>query len=232
VILVDAPLALAAGLLAVASPCVLPILPFLLGATATQHDRTRPLLIMLGFVAAFTMLAWLFGRFANALGLAHGTVRSAALLLLAIAGMLMIWPRPFDMLVPRLRALFAGAGAKPARIASDAGGFGALLLGASMGAVWAPCAGPAFAAILALVAGTSDPARPLVLLLCFAVGAALPMLAIAYGGQAVAARVRASAPYAGAVRKAGGLVIVLAAAAMHWQYDTALAVWLTTAFDS
>ncbi|MFP5391906.1 MAG: cytochrome c biogenesis CcdA family protein [Gammaproteobacteria bacterium] len=223
---IDAPLAFGAGLATVASPCVLPMLPFVLGTAAGESGRARPLLIVLGFTGSFAGLAWLFGSLPDALGLHAGAVRNGALLLLACAGMLMIWPWPMQMLAARLHGVINRVDTAASR--TGTGYAGALLLGASMGAVWTPCAGPSLAAILALVAAAQEPGRGLHLLLCYAAGAGLPMLAIGYGGQALVARMRGLLPHTRMLREAAGLLIVLAAAAMYRQYDTLVALWLTT----
>ncbi len=222
---VDLPLAFSAGLLTVAAPCILPMLPILLGAASSGNDtaRLRPLFIALGFVLAFAGGALLFGAFADTLGLAQETLRSTAIVLLAVFGVSLLWPRPFEALATRASILLAGADI--GRHAGT-GNLGGLLVGAGMGIVWTPCAGPAFAAILALVASAHSPGRSGALLLLYALGAALPMLAIAYGGQFAQARVRRFARHAHLVRQIAGALIVVTAAAMYFQYDTMAAAWL------
>ena len=224
--MVDLPLAFSAGLLTIAAPCILPMLPILLGASVQEGSRLRPFCIALGFVAAFSGLAFLFGTFSTALGLSPETLRDGAILMLVIFGALMVWPRPFQLLATRLSGLLnriddIGRRAGP-------GNLGGLVLGASMGAVWTPCAGPALGSILALVAAAQDPGRSALLLLCYAAGAGVPMLAIAYGGQYASARVRWFARHSYKVQRTFGVLIVLTAAAMYFQYDTLVTVWLST----
>ena len=68
--------AFGAGLATVASPCVLPLLPALLGSSWGRPDAWRPPLIVLGFIGTFSALALAFGASATALGLSAGTVLS------------------------------------------------------------------------------------------------------------------------------------------------------------
>ena len=57
----DTPLAFLAGLLTIASPCVLPMLPILLGSGVNQRNRRRPLFIVAGFILSFASVALLLG---------------------------------------------------------------------------------------------------------------------------------------------------------------------------
>ena len=70
--MLDIVLALAAGMLTVAAPCVLPMLPIILGVSVGQRDPARPLFITLGFAATFALMAFLFGLFPTVLGLVAG----------------------------------------------------------------------------------------------------------------------------------------------------------------
>ena len=90
---------------------------------------------------------------------------------------------------PAQQARNGGRGAAP-RTEGNLGGF---LLGTTLGLVWTPCAGPVLGSILTVVATSKDTAWASTLLVVYAIGAAIPMLAIAYGGQAVTTRVRSIA---------------------------------------
>jgi cytochrome c-type biogenesis protein len=226
--LIEAPLALLAGVLTVASPCVLPVLPIILGTSVGQTSRTRPLFIALGFVitfAAFGMLLSVVSSFAE---LAQDTLRNAGIALLAVAGLTRIWPAPYDWLMMRIggplhRVGEAGASAR----ATNGGGF---VLGMSLGAAWTPCAGPILASILALVARAQDLGWAATLLGLYAAGAGIPMLAIAYGGQFASTKVRAIARHTERLQQVFGALILLTAVAMFYQYDVVAYAWLADNF--
>ena len=89
-------LAFFAGILTVAAPCSLPVLPALLGVSLGQGDKARPVLITMGFVVAFTAAAVFFSVTTQIAGIDQTAVRTAAAVLLAAFGALMLWPRPFE----------------------------------------------------------------------------------------------------------------------------------------
>ena len=223
-------LAFLAGLLTIASPCVLPMLPVVLGASIGQQDRCRPVFIALGFSLAFTAAALLFTTFSHVLGLTQDVLRQAAIVMLLVFGTLMIWRRPFEWLSMHMNGWVNRAHAVGDRAGS--GKLGGLVLGLSLGAVWTPCAGPVLGSILTLVATAPDAPQAALLLCCYSLGAALPMLGIAYGGQYASARVRQFARHTQRLQQGFGVLVVLTALAMHFQYDSVIAVWLSDFYPS
>ena len=223
---VDLPLAFGAGVLTIAAPCILPMLPLLLGVSLQQGSKWRPVFIVAGFVGSFAACAFLFRALSNAVGLSQEVVRNGAILMLAIFGLLMVWPQPFEVLMARMNGILNRIGGMGNN--AGPGNFGGLVLGISMGAVWTPCAGPVLGAILALVASANSPARSLLLLGSYALGAGIPMLLIAYGGQRVASWARRLARHTSRLQQVCGILILLTAGAMYLQYDTLAVVWLST----
>ena len=221
--------ALGAGVATVASPCVLPMLPIVIGASAGRQDRRRPLFVIAGFVACFVGAALLFAASTHALGLDADVARQLAAAGLLVAGALMLWPQLAERVMAPLGRLTDGA--QRLGNSAGAGALGGLLLGAALGVLWTPCAGPVLAAILALVAGAqaADAAPRLAF---FAVGAALPMLGIAYGGQAITTRVRTLARHAPRIRQVFGAWVILTAAAMLTHQDVRIAVALASWWPS
>jgi cytochrome c biogenesis protein CcdA/thiol-disulfide isomerase/thioredoxin len=226
-------LAWLAGLATVASPCVLPMLPLLLGASiggaaapgdarAERARRWRPVLIVLGFVLAFSVTALLFGSSLRVLGISQTALRQGAIVVLLLFGGLLLWPALYE----RLMRPLGGVADWAARRGMAPGLWGGFVLGLSLGLLWTPCAGPVLASILALVAAQSDTRQAAALLLAYALGSALPMLAVAYGGQAVLQRSRALVRHAARVRQGFGIAVIVVASAMHLGWDTTAAAWL------
>jgi cytochrome c-type biogenesis protein len=223
-------LALLAGVLTVGAPCVLPMLPVVLGASVAGQHPLRPVAIALGFVTAFAALGLLFASFTHVLGLSPDGLRTTAAAMLMAFGLLMVWPAPAHWLamhtgrpLARVAALGTGAGKGLA---------GGLLVGLSLGALWTPCAGPVLGSILTLVATEPIGTNTALLLASYALGAGVPLLAIGYGGQLVASRLHVLARHGQRVQQVFGVVIVLVAAAMFLQLDASLSAWLTQALPS
>ena len=214
-------LALLAGVVTVAAPCTLPMLPILLGASVGQTGKVRPAMIALGFVMSFSMVALLLGAITRAFDFDPNVLRTGAAVLLLGFGLLMIWPAPFEWLSIRIGG-FSGKMA-----ASRQGVIGGFVLGTTLGLVWTPCAGPVLGSILTVIATSKDTAWASLLLIVYAIGAALPMLAIAYGGQAVTSRVRSVARIAPRLQQGFGVVVTGFALLSYFQYDTLIVAWLT-----
>jgi cytochrome c biogenesis protein CcdA len=223
-------LALLAGGVTIAAPCTLPMLPILLGASAGQSGKARPALIALGFVVSFSATALVLSAATRVLDFDPNSLRTGAVILLLGFGLLMIWPRPFEWLSVQAGGLISGHSAgSPTFRQGNIGGF---ILGTTLGLVWTPCAGPVLGSILTIVATSSDTAWASLLLVVYAIGAAVPMLAIAYGGQAVTTRVRSIAQISPRLQQGFGIVVIAFAIASYFQYDTLIVAWLTKFYPS
>lgn len=223
-------LALLAGVVTIAAPCTLPMLPILLGASVGQTSRVRPAMIAAGFVMSFSATALVLSAITRIFDFDPNSLRAAATVLLLGFGLLMIWPKPFEWLSIRVNGLIGSGPAGSA--ASRQGNLGGFVLGTTLGLVWTPCAGPVLGSILTVVATSTDTAWAGVLLVVYAIGAAIPMLAIAYGGQAVTTRVRSVAAISPKLQQGFGVVVIAFAVASYFQYDTLIVAWLTGFYPS
>lgn len=168
--------AVLAGLLSTLSPCVLPLLPIVLGAAVGEH-RLGPVALAAGVALSFVAIGMFLATAGYALGLDAAIFRKlSASLLLAIGLVLMI---------PRLSAGFAVAagpvgGWAQSRFGNfETGGLkGQFALGLLLGAVWSPCVGPTLGAASVLASQGKDLGQVAVVMAAFGVGAALPLLAL------------------------------------------------------
>jgi cytochrome c-type biogenesis protein len=217
--------ALLAGIVTVAAPCTLPVLPVLFGASIGQTSKARPVFIALGFVASFTIVAIVFSAITQIVGIDPDRLRMVAIGLLLIFGILMLWPRPFEWLGARAGDLLNRVHRIPVR--AQSGNIGGFVLGTTLGLVWTPCAGPVLASILTVIATAPHVEWEALLLMVYAVGAAVPMLAIAYGGQLVTTRVRSLARFSDRLQQGFGVLVIVFAVAMYLQYDVLVTAWLS-----
>src|SRR4030088_2870220 len=116
-------LALLAGVVTIAAPCTLPMLPILLGASVGQTGKARPALIALGFVLSFSAVALLLGAITRIFDFDPNVLRTGAAILLLGFGLLMIWPAPFEWLSIRIGGVMNGNSAATASRQGNIGGF-------------------------------------------------------------------------------------------------------------
>jgi cytochrome c biogenesis protein CcdA/thiol-disulfide isomerase/thioredoxin len=203
-------IAFLAGVITAISPCVLPVLPILLAGSATSTNRRRPYAIVAGLVVSFTTFTLAGAALLSALGLPEDLLRDIAIVALVILAASLLsqrvaWilERPFLFLTRR-------------RVGQDSNGF---VVGLSVGLVFVPCAGPVLAAVTALAASGEITFRIVLVTGAYAIGAAIPMLAIAIGGQRLGSGMRIVRTHAGAARKAAGIVVGATALAIAFGAD-------------
>jgi len=204
-------IAFAAGLVTALSPCVLPVLPVLLAGGAAGGTR-RPYAIVAGLVLSFTVFTITAAALLDALGLPQDLLRNVAVGLLVLAGLAIAIPPLGDLIQRPLLALTR-------RRPGDLGG--GFVLGLALGLVFVPCAGPVLAAITVLAASRDFGIDTFGLTAAYAVGAAIPMLAVAVAGRRVAGVL--GGRY---LRPALGLIVVAAALAIGFDVTRPLQTFL------
>lgn len=224
--MIEFALAGAAGVATIASPCILPVLPIVLATTAGR-GRLEPLLIIAGFVGSFAAGGVLLGALSGSSAELQQGIRTGSILLLLAAGLACIWSGPFERLVTGLRGWFAQREGRTPGPQNRTGRAGPLLVGASLGLAWTPCAGPVLASVLALAASSQAPGKAMALLGVYALGAGIPMLAIAYGGNRVSQRLTSFTRRAELLRKSFGVIAVAVALLQLFHYDVAVIAWAT-----
>jgi cytochrome c biogenesis protein CcdA/thiol-disulfide isomerase/thioredoxin len=198
--------ALLAGAGTAVSPCVLPVLPALLSAGATG-GRRRPLGIVLGLAVTFTLTVAVLAKVVSGVGLGDSALRDLAIVVLVVFGV--------ALAVPGWAARIEAPLSRLARFGpKDVGdGFASgLAVGAAMGFVYTPCAGPILAAVISVGATTGTTLRTLLVALAYAIGSAAVLLVLMAGGRRLL-------PRTVTVQRALGAVLVLTAVAMVARLD-------------
>lgn len=167
-------LALLAGGLSVLSPCVLPLLPIVLG-TAASAQRLGPVALAAGLAVSFTAIGLFVATIGFAAGVDSGVFRLVSASLLIAVGLVMLVPRLQEQFALAAAPVsnWAGAYADNFTPASLAGQFG---LGLLLGAVWSPCVGPTLGAASVLAAKGDDIGQVALTMFAFGLGAAMPLL--------------------------------------------------------
>jgi cytochrome c biogenesis protein CcdA len=174
-------LSLAAGSLTTLSPCVLPLLPLVVGS-ALQGNRLAPVAMGAGMTLSFAAIGMLLGAVGPALGIDGDTVRVAGAAMLIAFAVVMLVPALGDRFSQWMLPIASQAQAASSRLDGRTL-TSAFLLGGVLGLVWSPCSGPLLGSALSLVASEGGVARGGVALGVFGLGAALPLVAVAYASR-------------------------------------------------
>lgn len=208
-LLLAVPIALLAGLVSFASPCVLPLVPGYLAYVGGFTDageraargRRRVVLGVLLFVLGFSLVFVLYGAAAGSIGfwmLRWSDVITRVLGVVVIA-MGLVFIGQFSFLQRTLRP-----GVRPAT-----GLIGAPLLGIVFGVGWTPCLGPTLSSILALGLGAGSPWRGALLALMYCLGLGIPFLLVAFGFSWVTTTLAFVKRHIRAINIAGGVALVV-----------------------
>jgi cytochrome c biogenesis protein CcdA/thiol-disulfide isomerase/thioredoxin len=191
------------------SPCVLPVLPAMLSA-AGVGGRRRPLGVVLGLMVTFTITIVGIASVVGGVGLGSDPLRDLAVAVLLVMGMALIVPGLADGVEARMSRL--------ARFGPRTRGDGfasGLLVGAALGFVYTPCAGPILAAVISVSAASG---RTVAVAIAYAFGSGVVLLALALGGHRLFDRVR-RAGRGPALQRALGAIMVITAVAIATELD-------------
>lgn len=164
-----------AGVLSTLSPCVLPLVPILMGSASATH-RLGPFALVGGLMLSFTVIGVALGSFGGVLGLDAQVLRIAGGVLLLLFGMVLVSSRLQDRLSAAVSRLGMGQGWL-ARFNLN-GLHGQFMLGLLLGIVWSPCVGPTLGVAVTLASQGQALAQVGAVMLLFSLGAGLPLLAL------------------------------------------------------
>jgi cytochrome c biogenesis protein CcdA len=182
-------LAFLSGALSTLSPCVLPLLPIVLGAALTEH-RFGPAALALGVAMSFVGIGLFIATAGFALGLDQSLFRSAAATLMIAIGAVLVFP-PLQARVALVAAPLGGYVQQAAGDVPRQGIGGQIAVGLLLGAVWSPCVGPTLGAASVLATQGKDLGAVAATMLVFGIGAALPLLVLGVVSREMLLRWRA-----------------------------------------
>ena len=204
-----------AGAATAITPCVLPVLPALLSASGTG-GRRRPAGIVSGLTLTYTITIIGIASVVHGVGIGDGTLRTISICLIAAFGVTLLVPRAAQWLQLRLTFL--------QRLAprGDAEGFwSGLPVGAALGFVYAPCAGPILGAVIVAGATSGTTTRIVAVGIACGLGSAIVLFGLAVGGRKLMDRVRRAGRGA-ALERSIGAVMLLTAVLMFTSVDLSL----------
>lgn len=176
--MIEVGLAFIAGALTLLNPCVLPLLPIVLGS-ALQTDSKGPMALAAGLVISFSLFGFLVLAVGYSVGINAENLRMVGAVLMLFLGVMYLVP-PFSAFLTKLLAPL-GSGAS--RVLSGVSGtslFGQFLVGILLGLVWAPCVGPTLGVAIASASQGQDLAEAFTIFAFFGLGISMVLLALAY----------------------------------------------------
>lgn len=212
------------GVLSTLSPCVLPLLPIVLGS-AGMASRRGPVALVAGVMLSFSAIGIFLVTAGSALGLGEDAFRGVAAVLLVLVGIVLMAPA----LQGRLATLASGASNSGHALLSGLrleGSRGQFLVGLVLGAVWSPCIGPTLGAALALASQGKSWTHAVLLMMLYGLGAGTPMLLLGSVSRVVAARFRDKLLWVGNTGKymLGGALCILGVLTLSG-LDKSLEAW-------
>jgi cytochrome c biogenesis protein CcdA/thiol-disulfide isomerase/thioredoxin len=221
-------LAYLGGVLTIVSPCILPVLPFVFARSDQPFVRSG-LPLLAGMALTFALVATLAAVGGGWAVQANEVGRWAALVLLALFGVALIFPALSDRMT---RPLVAWGSRLSNRAGSSGGTGSSLLLGVATGLLWAPCAGPILGIIFTTAALQGASPSTTLLLLAYAAGAATSLAIALLAGGKVFARMKRSLGAGERIKQVLGVFVLLGVGAIAFGLDTRVLAKLSSAQTS
>lgn len=223
-------LSFAAGILTVAAPCVLPLLPVIVGGAmvrdGTRVSRSRPYIIAASLAVSVVVFTLLLKATTALLGIPPQVWQVISGTIVILLGLNLLVPSLWDRVSARLR-LQSTSDAMLSRSASHGGVAGDVLTGAALGPVFSSCS-PTYALIVATVLPVSF-VEGLTYVLAYALGLAAMLLLIALLGRGLVRRLGWLADPHGWFRRTVGMLFVLVGLAVITGFDKQLQIWILDA---
>ena len=207
------------GMLTIVSPCILPVLPFVF-ARADRGFVRGALPLLAGMALTFAAVATLAAVGGGWAVRANEIGRWAALALLAVFGLALVFPSLSDRMTRPLVA-FGSRLSERASVNGSGDSIGSsLLLGAATGLLWAPCAGPILGIIFTAAAINGATLNTTLLLLAYALGAATSLALALLAGGKLFARMKRSLGASERIRQVLGVLVLVGVSAIALGLDT------------
>lgn len=219
-----------AGIVTILSPCILPVLPIILSG-ATIGDKKYPFGVIAGFIVSFSFFTLFLTAIVNLTGLSADFLRYLAMFVIFVFGLVLVVPKfqlYFEILATKISVR-----KKQSKVGEVKTGFGAgFFVGTSLGLVWTPCVGPILASVIALALSGSVNGSAVLITLAYALGTAIPMFAIMYGGRSVFQKVPWLLKNLGKIQRVFGVLLLIVAVAIFFNWDRRFQTYVLEKFPN
>lgn len=171
-----------AGILTIFSPCILPMVPFVV-RSSLQSSKLGPVFLALGLAISFSISTYIISTSGQLIGLEPDDLKILSAIFLLIASCLFMFPKALD----KLSLLLAPVNNKLQGVNSKVQLKNKFLMeflnGLFLGPIWAPCSGPTLAIIIGIIINNPETKSSIFLLAIFSIGSILPILFFSYGAK-------------------------------------------------
>jgi cytochrome c biogenesis protein CcdA/thiol-disulfide isomerase/thioredoxin len=217
-----------AGIVTILSPCILPVLPIILSGSVTGSKK-YPYGVVAGFILSFTFFTIFLSSIVKLTGISGDAVRNFAIVIIFVFGLVLIFPKllvQFEILASKL---VSKTGSNSGGVKRD-GIWGGFIVGCSLGLIWTPCVGPILASVIALSISGTVAGSSLLIVLSYAIGTAIPMFAILYGGRQVINKVPGLLANLPRIQAIFGVIMILMSIALYFQVERSLQSYVLEKF--
>ena len=191
-------MAIGAGILSVASPCVLPVIPIIV--TGSEDDnKYRPLLIVLGLSLTFISMGVITSSFGSLISGKMLYIEKVAGGIIILIGILKLMDNNIFKSITSFNRL-----SKPRK-----GVFSGFIIGATLGLIWIPCIGPLLSGVLTIVATEGKISYGIFLLAFYSLGFSIPILLAGYFSHFFRKKLGSIQKFAVVIRIASGVILIL-----------------------
>ena len=198
-----------AGMLSILSPCVLPLVPILIGSAVNTH-RYGPVFLAFGLATSFTAVGVLLASLGTAIGLDPAVLRMLAASLLIVFGLILFSSALQEKFAVAASGLSGSGQSLLNKISTDSL-FGQFLLGLILGIVWSPCVGPTLGATITLASQGENLMHVTLIMALFGIGAGMPLILLGLLSRQAMMKFRSKLFMAGAIGKKilGGFLLLV-----------------------
>jgi cytochrome c-type biogenesis protein len=209
-----------AGVLSTLSPCVLPLIPIIIGAAANQH-RFGPFALAGGLAVSFAVIGTGLASIGSSIGLAQDGFRLFAAVVMGIIGIVLISNRLQERFAVAMSGVSGAGNSLLSKVTID-GLLGQFLIGILLGLVWTPCVGPTLGAAITLASQGRDLGKIVFVMAIFGLGAGLPLALLGMLSRGAMMKAKGKLGNAGKFGKQllGGFLIVISLLVMTGQDKT------------
>ena len=217
-----------AGIITILSPCILPILPIILSSTigGKETGRSRPIGIVLGFIASFTFFTLFLSTIVRISGISSGLLRIFSIIIIAGFGT--------SLLIPKVQQFVEKQFSSLSRLLphgkTQMGFFPGFIIGLSLGLLWTPCVGPILASVISLAIAGTITLDAFFITLAYSLGTAIPMFFILIGGQNILQKVPWLLKNTEKMQKTFGVIMIITAIAIFLNIDRTVQTYFLKTF--